>query len=716
MKHPHGVRTRRVAATAGLLGIVGASALTGVAQASPASSETARSITAPATVAEGEVMNYAVNLLPDVSEEDFATAVALVGKAKGTALAQYPGLGTFFVQSSSAGFIGDMANDLAREKIAFDSIGPTRQAPITGGEVVVDSEAPAISAFSLRLSTNSQLDREEALGNGLEADPLSPSAWGLTAIGALAAQGVDVPLEPVTVGVLDTGIDGNHPDLKDRIDVDKSVSCAVNGIANPSWEAWQDNQYHGTHVAGTIAAATNGIGLDGVAPQARLAAVQTGNPDGFFYPEYVTCAFVWAGDHDFDVTNNSYYTDPWEYWVPEDNTQAAGLEAVTRAVSYSEEQGVLNIAAAGNSDNDLDTVATDSGSPNDNDAPIKDRDVTTGVDIPAELPGVVTVSAVALPRAQSGQPAADPATATLIRSSFSNYGVNSIDVAAPGSSILSTVPTWHSSAAGAGYGSLSGTSMASPHAAGVAALIKAIHPDFTPEQTTELLEKQAGYTFDRLAAPTDAKEYRGTGLVNALAAVLKDQPQPVVGDAEYSTDGGTTWSPLADATLTGTVKIRVSVTGPVTAASLTIGEETLAQGTADGSFDGPGILLQGALDLSEATEAQDLVATVSAQGRNADPAADDDVTAEIAFSAEPTPAVEPTPEPSDDGSQSGDNGSATPTPGTSTTPEPSASPAATTQAGLASTGANLGILTLAGLTLAAGASTLAMKRVRSTRG
>lgn len=714
MKHQHGARTRRVAATAGLLGIVGASALTGVAQAAPASSETARSITAPVTVAEGEVMNYAVNLLPDVSADDFATAVALVEKAKGTALAQYPELGTFFVQSSSAGFIGDMANDLARERIPFDSIGPTRQAPIEGEEVVVDSEAPAISAFSLRLSTNSQLDKEEALGNGLEADPLSPSAWGLTAIGALAAQGLDVPLETVTVGVLDTGIDGNHPDLKDQIDVDKSVSCAVNGIADSSWDAWQDNHYHGTHVAGTIAAATNGIGVDGVAPKARLAAVQTGNPDGFFYPEYVTCAFVWAGDHDFDVTNNSYYTDPWEYWVPDDNTQAAGLEAVTRAVSYSEDKGVVNVAAAGNSNNDLDNLTTDSGSPNDVDTPIADRDVTNGVDIPAELPGVVTVSSVAMPRAQSGQPAPHPATATLLRSSFSNYGVNSIDVAAPGSSILSTIPTWYSTAAyGPGYGTLSGTSMASPHTAGVVALIKAIHPDFTPERTTELLEKQAGYTFDRLAAPTDGKEYRGAGLVNALAAVLQDQPQPVIGDAEYSTDGGATWSPLADATLKGAVKVRVSVTGPVTAASLTIGGDTLAEGTADGSFDGDGITLEAALDLSDITAAEDLIATVSAQGRNNDPAADDDVTTEIAFSAEPVPAVEPTPEPSE---EPGDGeGTSTPKPGTSTTPKPGASPTATKQGGLASTGADLGVLTLAGLALAAGASTLAVKRVRSAR-
>lgn len=714
MKHLHGARTPRVAAAAVALGVLGATALSGVATASPAATggqDQARSITADATVSDGQVMNYAVNLLADVSAENFATAVSLVEKAGGTTLEQYPQLGTFFVQSASAGFIGDMANDLARAGIPFDSIGPTRQAPIEGEEVVVDASSTVAKPFSLLLKSNSQLDKEASLGAEITPDPYSSLAWGLNAIGALAAQDVDVPLEPVTVGVLDTGIDATHPDLKDQIDVDKSVSCAVNGIPDTSWDAWQDNDIHGTHVAGTIAAAHNGIGVDGVAPQVRLAAVQTGNPDGFFYPEYVTCAFVWAGDHDFDVTNNSYYTDPWEYWVPGDNTQAAGLEAVTRAVGYSEAKGVVNVAAAGNSNNDLDNLTTDSGSPNDVDTPIKNRDVSDGVDIPAELPGVVTVSAVQLPTTGDQ----DPLTAILQRSSFSNYGEESIDVAAPGTKILSTYP-------GSKYAYLNGTSMASPHVTGVAALIKAIHPDFTPEQTTALLEKQAGYTFDRLAVPTDGKEYRGAGLVNALAAVLKDQPQPVVGEVEYSTDGGETWSPLEGATLQGAVKVRVSVTGPVTAATLSVGGTTLAEGEADGSFDGPGILLEGALDFSDATEAQDLTATVSAEGRNADPEADDDVAADTAFSAEPTPAVEPTPEPSDDGSQSGDDGSqsgddgsATPTPTPSLTAKPGASPTATDQGGLAATGANLSVLVLAGLALAGGASALVVSRTRSTR-
>ena len=203
-------------------------------------------------------------------------------------------------------------------------------------------------------------------------------------------------------------------------------------------------------------------------------------------------------------------------------------------------------------------------------------------------------------------------------------------MAAPGSRIWSTLPTWKKDPP---FGYLSGTSMASPHAAGVAALIKQIHPDYTPDQTIALLKKQAGYTYDRLAVPEDGKEYRGAGLVNALAAVLKDQPQPVLGNLEYSHDGVTDWRPLADARVSGTVYVRTTVSGPVTAASLQVADKEPVTGTGTGAFTGNEVTLvagpYAAADL--AGDGPHVDVTVSAEGRNKDSRADDDVKDTIHF-------------------------------------------------------------------------------------
>jgi len=123
--------------------------------------------------------------------------------------------------------------------------------------------------------------------------------------------------------------------------------------------------------------------------------------------------------------------------------------------------------------------------------------------MPTELPGVITVAST---------------TRTLTRSGFSNFGLNVIDVAAPGSSILSTVP-------GGGYALSSGTSMASPHVAGVAALMKSAHPWWGPRELTRALHKQA----DDTACPTDTNPrctgttannaFFGEGIADALDAV-----------------------------------------------------------------------------------------------------------------------------------------------------------------------------------------------------
>ena len=158
---------------------------------------------------------------------------------------------------------------------------------------------------------------------------------------AADAAAVPVAHAPVTVGVIDTGIDDMHPDLAGRVDQTRSVSCAANGIASQAYGGWRDDYFHGTHVAGTIAAKHNGVGIDGIAPDATLVSIKAANSEQLIYPEYVTCGFMWAAEHGVDIVNNSYSMDPWMYWSPTDPEQAAGLEAASRSIAYAQGKGCL---------------------------------------------------------------------------------------------------------------------------------------------------------------------------------------------------------------------------------------------------------------------------------------------------------------------------------------------------------------------------------------
>lgn len=472
-------------------------------------------------------------------------------------------------------------------------------------------------------------------------DPRTEEAWGLKAIGALEAAEVDVPLAEVVVGVIDTGIDPTHPDLEGQVLADKSVSCSHNGIPNTDVAAWTDNHYHGTHVAGTIAAAHNGVGVDSVAPKAKLAAVQAGNADGLFYPEYVTCAFDWAAKQEFDITNNSYYVDPWAYWMPNEPSQAAGYEAVRRAVAYADYSGVLNIAAAGNKHTDLDTVTKDSSSPNDNEpAIIQDRDVVGGFDIPTELPGVVTVSAVAHKPENAETPYAV--------ADFSNYGAQEVDLTAPGERILSTVPMRYR----VQHANLNGTSMASPHVAGVAALLKGIHPSASNDRIVYLLKKQAGELKSKLLPSAEGKAYEGAGLVNALAAVLKDQPQPSLASPQYSVDNGETWHFVGDklnVALVPNARLRLSAIGSTTELSLSIGDAEVAKVVAASPFGDDLTAVTEAVDFADlfakAPEGKAVFTLgVAAKGRNNDPRADDDIATTFSFTLVNEPPAQEAPQ------------------------------------------------------------------------
>ena len=600
--------------------------LTLTAFGAPSHAEGVAGITSEAR-AQDEVMNYAVNLPATASRYDFNAAVSKASEG-GVVLAQYPEFNSFFAQSVKAAYAPDLGKSLVAAGISYDSIGPTRYKTVTGDEVrteqptKTEAEANAVNEAAAEHETGLSADSQL---NDFTPDEGDANAWGLSATGAVEAQQVDVPRATVTVAVMDTGIDPDHPDLKDRIDASRSVGCQVNGIPNQDPSAWKDDHYHGTHVAGTIAASHNGYGVDGVAPDATLIAIKTSNKAGSFYPEYVTCAFDWAAEHDVDISNSSYYMDPYAFWMPNEASQAAGLEVATRAVRYAKLHGVVNFAAEGNSNDDHDNPTIDKDSPNDVEGAAVERNVAGGIDVPAMLnDSVLSVSALKLPTG------ADPATAKLERAGFSNYGTTSVDVAAPGQRIWSTMPTWEKDPP---FGYLSGTSMASPHAAGVAALVKQIHPDYTADQVIALMKKQANYTYDRLAAPEDGKEYRGAGLVNALAAVLKDQPQPILGSVEYSFDGGSDWRPLADAHVAGTIYVRATVSGPVTKATMQVVDKEPVTVEGTGDFTGNQVvLLAGPYDTATlAGENPFSTVTISAEGRNKDPRADDDVTDSIHF-------------------------------------------------------------------------------------
>lgn len=178
-------------------------------------------------------------------------------------------------------------------------------------------------------------------------DPDEAKQWDMVQIKADQAHQVTDGSRKVLVGINDSGVDDTHPDLAPNFDAADSVNCVDNGVPNTTPGAWRPTtSAHGTHVAGTVAAARNGVGIVGVAPGVRIASVKVVNDDGYIYPEYSICGFVWAAEHKMDVTNHSYFIDPWEFWCNDNGDQGAVQEAVRRAVTYATSKGVLSVAAA----------------------------------------------------------------------------------------------------------------------------------------------------------------------------------------------------------------------------------------------------------------------------------------------------------------------------------------------------------------------------------
>jgi subtilisin family serine protease len=338
----------------------------------------------------------------------------------------------------------------------------------------------------------------------LDPDPREGEQWGNTMLQSLAANEHQPGSKKVVVGVLDSGVDTTHPDLEANFNRKASADCTQNGVVDSTDGSWLPTaSTHGTHVAGTIAAARDGQGIAGIAPEVSYASIKVGNDDGYIYPEYALCGFMWAASHGVDVTNNSYFVDPWMWWCKYDKDQSAVQQAFKKLMRYvGKKKDLVTVASAGNSGVDLTKVTSDSSSPNDS-TPITRKINKKCLRIPSQMPNVIAVSAI---------------TSSGLKAGYSNWGLGEISVAAPGSSILST--TWP----GHGWGLLSGTSMASPHVTGVVALIRSEYPNASAAEVIQILEDTAvpHACPDGVAAcegDTDYNGYYGHGIVNALNAV-----------------------------------------------------------------------------------------------------------------------------------------------------------------------------------------------------
>ncbi|MFD9454700.1 S8 family serine peptidase [Streptomyces sp. NPDC059985] len=479
-------RPRRTLALATALGaalVFGApAAFAGTDPVSPAPSAPAAMAKSAAPASQSATWAAGTRAYLVITAPGDSTAVRNAVTANGgTVFANYDAIGVIVAHSASGSFAGTM-----RGVSGVQQVGATRTS-----DVPADAYNPALPANPAQSSTPA--------GEPVRVD--------MTQIKADQAWAVTTGSPTVKVGILDTGVDDQHQDLAPNFNAADSASCAY-GKADTRTGSWRDVGTHGTHVAGTVAAAKNGKGVIGVAPGVKISSVRIAEPgSSLFFAENTVCGFMWAGDHGFKVTNNSYYTDPWQFNCPDNADQAAIIEGVKRAQEYAESKGSLQVAAAGNSNLDLANKTTDTESPNDS-TPVTRTITNACLDIPTELPGVVTVSAMG----------------TTAKASYSNYGLNVVDVTAPGGDATGI----HSTLPGGKYGSMSGTSMASPHVAGVAALLASTNPGITPAQLRDKLATQA----NDVACPSDSRckgttaknGFFGEGQVDALKAVGSTPP------------------------------------------------------------------------------------------------------------------------------------------------------------------------------------------------
>lgn len=404
-------------------------------------------------------------------------------------------------------FAQDVAAQLGLSVVSARGIGSGLFAEITFNRSITFAEAqsiqgriPTVKAIEpnafydiSRVPNDPEYDGQWSLENAGQIIGGVPGTPGAD-IGAQEAWDVTIGERSVVVGIIDTGVDMQHPDLINNFYINPG-EIAGNGIDddgngytddvtgfdfgeldnNPD-----DDQGHGTHVAGTVAAVgNNGIGIAGIAWNSSILPLKIADRFG----RLSTAAIVGAHDYarnlilsgvNLAATNNSYGLIAGDFY----EDQPTGFNAERDAIQRYIDAGGIFIAAAGNNaiDNDLPNARSYPASYN--------------------IPGVISVAAT-----DSNDGLAN----------FSNFGVSTVDIAAPGVNILSTLPT----EAGGPYGLLSGTSMASPTVAGVVALIRSVKPTASAVEVRELLINSS----DLL--PSLQGKVRSGGRVNVARALAQ---------------------------------------------------------------------------------------------------------------------------------------------------------------------------------------------------
>jgi subtilisin family serine protease len=473
-----------------------------------------------------------------------ASARAAVEASGGTVTEENAAIGLAEVTSANPDFLRDVRSQSAVKGAARDrSIGTTRPGM---GHKFADERLQRERASSQPHSGGPATKPEPG------TEPLSGYQWDMEMIGAQDASGSPALTERgagVLVGVIDTGVDGSHPDIAPNFSnaLSRNFTEDIPSLDGPCEyadcvdPANVDNDGHGTHVAGTIASPVNGVGIAGVAPEATIVNIRAGQDSGYFFLGPTVDALTYAASAGIDVVNMSFYVDPWLYNCPSADgyvsapegkptaeelaEQAMIYDAMHEALAVAHAGGVTMVAAAGNGASDLDKAtrldATSPDFPVDeagNPTDAYERTVTKDcLDLPSEGPNVLSVSSVG----PSG-----------IKSDFSNYGVEEITVAAPGGYFRDFFGTddfrsplneiWAPYPANVGianeevtagggvpnnpfvvractkdagcayYQGIQGTSMASPHVTGVVALIiGALGGDADPSVVRQILEQSA---------------------------------------------------------------------------------------------------------------------------------------------------------------------------------------------------------------------------------